>query len=184
MQIGLSEQISSECIRRIAELKETETISSSENSLISSALKVFLGQAAPGSGNYDMFISFKSEDESLAQKVYDFLKQNGKEPFFSKESLPQLGESEYEDAIYNALDHSKHLILIASNPEYFKTDWVSREWKYFNNKNRKSDKKGNIVIILPGEYVTDAEKLPPQLRYDFEIVKISEFKDRILSYMR
>lgn len=184
LQLGLSEEISSECIRKIAELKEKEPVDSPEISSIVSALKVFLGQAVPGSGNYDVFISFKSEDEDLARKVYDFLKQNGKETFFSKESLPQLGESEYEDAIYEALDNSKHLVLVASNPEYFKTDWVSREWKYFNNKNRKSEKKGNIVIILPGEYVTDTEKLPPQLRYEFEIIRIPDFKDRLLSYTR
>lgn len=184
LQLGLSEEISSECIRKIAELKEKEPVDSPEISSVASALKVFLGQAVPGSGNYDVFISFKSEDEDLARKVYDFLKQNGKETFFSKESLLQLGESEYEDAIYEALDNSKHLVLVASNPEYFKTDWVSREWKYFNNKNRKSEKKGNIVIILPGEYVTDTEKLPPQLRYEFEIIRIPDFKDRLLSYTR
>lgn len=184
MQLGLSEQISSECIRKIAELKEKEVSESTTDTAIACALKVFLGQAAPGSGNYDVFVSFKSEDESLARKVYEFLKQNGKEVFFSKETLTRLGESEYEDAIYNAIDHSKHLVLVGSNPEYFKTDWVSREWKYFNNKNRKREKKGNIVIILPGEYVTDTEKLPPQLRYEFEIIRISDFKDRLLSYMR
>lgn len=184
MQLGLSEQISSECIRKIAELKEKEPVDSPESSSVASALKVFLGQAAPGSGNYDVFVSFKSEDEALARKIYDFLKQNGKEVFFSKETLTRLGESEYEDAIYNAIDHSKHLVLVGSNPEYFKTDWVSREWRRYNNKNRKNGNKGNLVIVMPGEFVADTDRLPPALQYDFEIISITEFKDRLLSYVR
>ena len=184
MQLGLSEQISAECIRKIAELKEKEAIESSTDNAIAGALKVFLGQAAPGSGNYDVFISFKSEDEILARKVYDFLRQNGKEVFFSKETLTRLGESEYEDAIYNAIDHSKHLVLVGSNPEYFKTDWVSREWRRYNNKNRKNGNKGNLVIVLPGEFVTDTDRLPPALQYDFEIISVTDFRDRLLSYVR
>lgn len=184
MQLGLSEQISAECIRKIAELKEKEAIESSTDNAIAGALKVFLGQAAPGSGNYDVFISFKSEDEELARRIYVFLKQNGKEVFFSKDTLTQLGESEYEDAIYNAIDHSKHFVLVASNPEYFKTNWVSKEWHYFNSKNSECAKKGKLVIILPSEYMNEKEKLPPQLRYNIERIKISEFKDRLLSYLR
>ena len=184
MQLGLSEDISAECIRKIAELKETNTIKTKGSSKIAGALKVYLGQAAPGSGNYDVFVSFKSVDEALARKIYDFLKQNGKEVFFSRESLPQLGQSEYEDAIYEALEHSKHFVLVGSNPEYFKTDWVSREWKYYNNKNRESEKPGNLIIILPSEYVDEKDMLPPQLRYNVEKVRMVEFKERLLSYLR
>lgn len=184
MQLGLSEDISVECIRKIAELKETSVIKTKDHSKIAGALKVYLGQAAPGSGNYDVFVSFKSVDEALARKVYDFLKQNGKEVFFSRESLPQLGESEYEDAIYEALDHSKHFVLVGTNPEYFKTDWVSREWKYYNNKNRDSETPGNLIVILPSEFFNEKDKMPPQLRYNVERMKVSEFKLRLLSYLR
>lgn len=37
------------------------------------ALKIYLGQALPMSGKYDVFLSYKSEDEVLAKKVHDYL---------------------------------------------------------------------------------------------------------------
>ncbi len=182
--MGLKGEIADKCISRIAELSalDGEAVPG-ENSLVGEALKIYLGQALPRSGEYDVFLSFKSEDEILAKKVYDYLTQSGKEVFYSKETLPRLGESEYEEMIFEALDRSRHMVLIGSNPDYLKTAWVKDEWSTFNNEIREGRKKGNLVLLLADDIVGDKGRLPGQLRQR-EIVKMSEFRSRLLPYLR
>ncbi len=182
--IGLKGEIADKCITRIAELKASGDTSENNNgSAYTEALKIYLGQALPMSGEYDVFLSYKSEDEVLAKKVYDYLVQTGKEVFFAKETLPQLGESEYEEMIFDAIDKSKHMILIGSNPEYLKTSWVKDEWSTFNNEIREGRKKGNLILLLSDDIAANKGSLPGQLRQK-EIVKMSEFRTRLLSYLR
>lgn len=182
--IGLKGRIADKCITRIAELKAgEESKAKGDDSEFRKALKIYLGQALPMSGEYDVFLSYKSEDVVLAQKVYDYLVQIGKEVFFSKETLPQLGESEYEEMIFNAIDRSKHMVLVGSNPEYLKTPWVKDEWSTFNNEIREGRKDGNLVLLLSDDISADKGSLPVQLRQK-EIVKMSEFRSKLLSYLR
>lgn len=182
--IGLKGDVADKCISRIAELNSfDESASSGESSVASEALKIYLGQALPKSGEYDVFISYKSEDEVLAKKVYDYLTQSGKEVFFAKETLPQLGESEYEEMIFEAIDRSRHMILIGSNPDYLKTSWVKDEWSTFNNEIREGRKNGNLILLLADDVAGDKGRLLPQLRQK-EIIKMSEFRGRLLSYLR
>lgn len=182
--IGLKGKVADTCISRIAALNQLEgTAEKGESSLETEALKIYLGQALPKSGEYDVFLSYKSEDDALAKKVYDYLTQSGKEVFYAKETLPQLGESEYEEMIFEAIDRSRHMVLIASNPDYLKTAWVKDEWSTFNNEIREGRKKGNLVLLLTDDIEGDKGRLPTQLRQK-EIVKMSEFRNRLLSYLR
>ncbi len=182
--IGLKGEIADKCITRISELKATgEASDNNTGSTYIEALKIYLGQALPLSGEYDVFLSYKTEDEILARKVYDYLVQTGKEVFFAKETLPQLGESEYEEMIFDAIDKSKHMILIGSNPEYLKTAWVKDEWSTFNNEIREGRKKGNLILLLSDDIVENKGSLPVQLRQK-EIIKMSEFRFSLLSYLR
>lgn len=182
--IGLQGEVADKCISRIAELSSLEGSSETvECSSDSEALKIYLGQALPKSGEYDVFLSYKSEDEILAKKVYDYLAQSGKEVFFAQETLPQLGESEYEEMIFEAIDRSRHMILIGSNPDYLKTSWVKDEWSTFNNEIREGRKHGNLILLLADDIAVDKGRLPGQLRQK-EIVKMSEFRNRLLSYLR
>ena len=130
-----------------------------------------------------MFLSYKSEDEDLARKVYDYLTQSGKEVFFAKQTLPQLGESEYRAAIFEALERSKHLVVVGSKPDYLKTKWVRKEWDTFDNEITDGRKTGALVLLLADDIVADKGKLPIELRAK-EIVKMSEFRSRLLSYLR
>lgn len=182
---GMKNEVSGECIKRISELREKgSNIKKTDNDLID-ALKIYLGQALPGSGNYDVFISYKSEDERLAQKVYNFLIGNGKEVFFSKESLTQIGDSDYRKVIFTVLEKSKHLVLVGSNPEYFKTEWVSDEWSTFLRHKKEGKTSGNLIMVLPDEYKSKNghDKLPEALRDNIEIIGTSEFRERLLNYL-
>ena len=182
--MGLKGEIADKCISRIAELSSFNELQNGDNnSNIINALKIYLGQAIPQSGEYDVFLSYKSEDTILAQKVFEYLAQSGKEVFFSKETLPHLGESEYEEMIFEAIDRSKHMVLIGSNPDYLKTAWVKDEWSTFNNEIREGRKNGNLILLLSDDIASDKGRLPCQLRQK-EIVKMSEFRNRLLSYLR
>ena len=182
--VGLRGSVADKCISRIAELGEMKGAEEVvEHSTETEALKIYLGQALPQSGEYDVFLSYKSEDEALATKIYDHLSQSGKEVFFAKKTLPQLGESQYTTMIFDAIDHSRHMVLIGSNPDYLKTSWVSDEWSTFRNEIREGRKTGNLILVLTDDVVGDKGRLPPQLR-QVEIVKMSEFRNRLLSYLR
>lgn len=182
--IGLKGDVADKCISRIAELNSfEESASLGESSVASEALKIYLGQALPRSGEYDVFISYKSEDEVLAKKVYDYLTQSGKEVFFAKETLPQLGDSEYRTAIFDAIERSKHMVVVSSQPDYLKTKWVKKEWDTFDNEVTDGRKDGTLILVLADDIVANKWNLPIELRAK-EIVKMSEFRNRLLSYLR
>lgn len=182
--VGLKGDVADKCISRIAELNSfEEAASSGESSVASEALKIYLGQALPKSGEYDVFISYKSEDEVLAKKVYDYLTQSGKEVFFAKATLPQLGESEYRTAIFDAIERSKHMVVVSSQPDYLKTKWVKKEWDTFDNEVTDGRKNGTLILVLSDDIVSNKGNLPIELRAK-EIVKMSEFRGRLLSYLR
>lgn len=182
--VGLKGEVADQCITRIAQLSEWEdTPQTGESSAQTQALKIYLGQILPQSGEYDVFISYKSEDEALARKVYDYLTQSGKEVFFSERTLTQLGNSEYRAAIFKALEHSRHMVLVSSNPEYLKTKWVHKEWDLFDNELTDDRKVGTLILVLADDIAADKGKLPIELRTK-EIVKMSEFRSRLLSYLR
>ena len=181
--LGLKGQVADDCIQRIEELRYGAAAERDSYTPDQLALKVYLGQNLPQSGQYDVFLSFKSEDVTIARTIYEFLTRNGKMVFFSKETLPRLGESEYKDAIFEAIDHSKHMIVVGSDPDYLKTPWVKREWDAFDNELLEERKDGNLLLVLSDSAATDKGKLPTQLR-KYEIVKMSEFRERLLSYLR
>ncbi len=110
--------------------------------------KVIAQKEAP----YDVFISFKAEDENgdrtraniLAQDIYDRLTKNGLRVFFSRISLQDhLGEA-FEPYIFAALHSAKVMLLVATRPEEPQTRWVKNEWKRFLTM---KERNGNKEII-------------------------------------
>lgn len=132
---------------------------------------------------YDVFISYKSQDMPIARSVYDYLTSYGKKVFFSCSSLPEIGRDEYTDAIYEALDKSKHMVLITSDIQHVKSGWVKDEWCYFMGEVREGRKGGNVILVIHDEMVVNKKSFPPQLRHK-EIVKMSEFQDKLLGYLQ
>ena len=121
--------------------------------------------------NFSVFISKKSEDFELAEKVYNHLINNKITVFLSEKSLPALGSAEYMKAIDNALELAKHLIVVGSKAEYFLSGWVEAEWRVFINEKRSSRKKGNIITIIPEGL--DINELPMSLRY-YEVIPLNK----------
>ncbi len=185
--IGLQGAIPDECIRRIGELNMYDSSADDENAVADESLKIYLGCKKPETGGYDVFISFKSQDEQLAQKVYKYLMQSGKVAFFSRATLPQIGESKYEKAIFEAIDNSKHMVVVATDPEYLKTEWVKKEWSRFAENVKKAEDSGlvkNLLLILDDKVAGDKDKRPDELKEGIEIIRTSEFRSRLLGYIK
>lgn len=150
---------------------------------INRSYRTYLGLETIGVESYDAFISYKSQDELLARRVFDFLTSRGKKVFLSCETLKQIGRDEYTDTIYEALDKSNHFLLITSHPDYIKKGWVHDEWDYFLGEVRDGRKKGNLILIIHDDMKIDKLEFPHQLRHK-EIIKMSEFREKILGYLQ
>lgn len=103
---------------------------------------------------YDVFISFKNSDENgnptedsvIAGELFKELEQHGIHAFYSNIRLFEFGESAYKEAIETALDEAKVLIVVATDPKYLKTRWVSYERESFHDDILSGRKKDASII--------------------------------------
>ena len=186
--VGGMESFIRTCIQQLDEIEKLfkkqgpqETTEKAER--INKSYRTYLGLDTLTLDSYDVFLSYKSEDQLIAQRIYEHLISYGKKVFFSCASLPEMGRDEYTDAIFEAMDKAKHMILITSDIKYVKTGWVKDEWEYFLGEIREERKKGNVVLVLHDDMSMDKRQFPPQLRHK-EIIKVSEFRDKLLGYIQ
>ena len=145
--------------------------------------RTYLGLDFPESDNYDVFISYKSEDEKYARRVYEFLLNEGKKAFFACEVLPEMGKTEYRDAIMDALDHSQHFVLVTSKLDYITSNWVKEEWSFFISKLIEDGHKGNFALIELDSTNIPKVQLPPNIRYK-QRFKLSNYKESLIKYLQ
>lgn len=129
--------------------------------------------------NYDVFISCKSEDYKYAEKIYDFLRNNGINTFLASTELRQMGESEYRRVISQAMKSTYHIIVFASNADYIDSTWVYYEWDMFLTAKLKGRKQGQILTILKDVEVDDIN----MDLWKYESFTFENYKERILSYV-
>lgn len=129
-----------------------------------------------------IFLSAKSEDYAAANQVYSHLTGHGHSVFFSDQTLPHMGNSDYRREIDRALEHAKHLVVVTSRKEYVESKWVEAEWGSFINEKRSGRKDGNIIVLLAGPMKIG--DLPISLR-SFETRSLDNQKtlDQILVYL-
>ena len=88
---------------------------------------------------YDVFISFKAEDENgartrdsvLAQEIYEQLTSKGLKVFYSRISLNSVSGQEYEPHIFAALTSARVMILVGTRLDYLTAPWVKNEWSRY-----------------------------------------------------
>ena len=183
-------KICAQCIDRIVELRsrlEREDFRKA-NEVASSGLKTLLGITVPSSGKYDLFISHKREDSDIAEDMYYFLKKNLKEAFYDRFSLPEMGETQYRRSIMQALDGSSNFVVIFSDLAYLESKWVSLEMEIFLSEMDEGRKKNAKFLLVCTNKAYDKiissnkEVLPIEYRR-FEIIRVEEYKGKILSYI-
>lgn len=186
-----AKDICAECIERIAELKQKMIVSTTQSTASDKSetgIKTLLGLTIPKSGEYDVFISHKHEDFDLALGIYEFLRENLKEPFIDKVSLPEMSDAKYRKSIMQALDGSKHFIVVLSDLSYLESYWVSLEMEVFLSEideGRKSD--SNFLIIVTNDVydaimATNKCALPIDYRR-CEIIRLDDYKSVLLNYL-
>ena len=110
---------------------------------------------------FRIFISFASEDRSLAQRVFEHLEaKTGCRTFFSDLTLTNGGFAEQID---HALDTASSLVAVGTNANHFKKSWVSYEWQSFHNEmmGGRRPKDSPFFAIVSG---VDPNALPRPLR--------------------
>ena len=185
-QVCLSNEVTEICVDRITKLKmvrNNDLVPTENGKKTLQSLKVYLGQALPETGHFDVFISHKSADDMRADKIYNHLKLCGYEVFCDHHTLSELHDSNYDKRVTAALQNSKHLILVSSDPEYVKDQWVYYEWHMFFSEKRENRRNGNLIMVLSDDLMSRKAELPAELRDGLEIIKMSEFRDRISKYL-
>ena len=130
--------------------------------------------------SYNVFISCKSEDYDFAQPIHDFLIANGSKVFFADAELKEKAESQYADVIDEALDATKHLIVVATSIGHIKSKWVKYEWSTFSNDLKSNYRDGNLITILSHDITP--RMLPASLRH-MQSFSIEHFEN-ILPYVK
>ena len=186
-----AKSVAADCVDRIVEIRNAIEHASDDvvpDERAENGIKSLLGFTLKGSGNYDLFISFKSEDSDLAERIYNFSQQHMKVPFWSKRTLPQLSKSEYEDAIYEAIRKSKHFVVVISDLKYLNANWIKREMAAFDRAITEGRKKNsNFVFVVTDDVYREiiaCNKMCLDERYcGYQILKMSEFEDTLMSYI-
>lgn len=182
--------VCAECIERIAEINqklEEVNYSENKNDRAENAFKALLGFKVSYSTEYDVFISYKHEDADVAKNLYHYLKKSLLHPFLDVYTLPELSNSEYEEAIMDALENSKHFVVIISDLKYLESFWVNLEMKTFQHEiNEGRKEKANFLMVVSDQvadqiYITNKQCLHIRFR-NCEIMKINEYKEKINKY--
>ncbi len=142
---------------------------------------------------YDVFICYKrtasiedgretyTEDAQQAREIYDILNGVGYKVFFAEKTLQNLAGSEYEPIIFNALNTSKVMLVVCSDPVYINAPWVKNEWRRFIKLMEYNEDKKLIPVMAGG---MKAGRLPDHLK-KFQGLEINvSFKDNLLESLK
>ena len=99
--------------------------------------------------DYDIFVSFSSLDREVLQPVVEKLRGYGLRVFISDQNLIEYAGEVFAQTIENALENSKHFILVSS-PNSVKSYWVEIEWITFFNQFHVNDRKNRRIFVLKG----------------------------------
>mgnify|MGYP004640922321 CR=1 FL=1 len=185
-------RVCAECAERIEEIKQSlELLDNDEfsNTTSERAIRALLGFTVIEDQQYDVFISHEHSDLDIAQQVFHHLQQHLLYPFLDKESLPEIGKSEYESAIMHSLENSKHFIVVLSNLEHLQSHWVELEMRTFHHEMADGRKLNSNFLILATDNVYDeiiaTNKKCIDIRYrSYEIIRFSQYKDIIIEYLK
>lgn len=120
--------------------------------------------------SFEVFISYKNSgqdgertrDAELAFALHDQLQSKGIKSFCSTLSLAKMGQGAYKDAINQALDASKVMVVVGTTVDNILSPWVKYEWGSFHDDLLTGRKQGGTLCsFIAGMNPND---LPRELR--------------------
>ena len=125
---------------------------------------------ASSASGFDVFISYKNSDANgertrdaqMAFDLHDKLEERGISAFCSTLSLTRLGQSAYKDAINDALDAAKVLVVVGTSLDNILSPWVKYEWGSFHDDLLTGRKSGGTLVSFTSGL--DPNELPRELR--------------------
>lgn len=186
--------IRTQCIAQIAEInRQLEQYGGFGGEPQASAAEVglsaLLGRTLPGSDSFDVFLSYKHEDEATIKEIYHFLNRHSLNPFFDSITLPELSQSEYEAAIMKALDNSRHFIVVLTDLKQLGSHWIQLEMSTFRHEIVEGRKRDANFILLVSDEVDQEIKASNKTCLDieyrgYEIIRIDSYQKMILQYLK
>jgi hypothetical protein len=131
---------------------------------------------------WDVFLSVKRQDYPKVWGLYSFLTERGLKVFFAPASLPQLANSDYHAEIEQAVDDSRHMVVVASAAKYLYKTYVAYEFHMFHHELVSQRKTGNLLTLRSSDVLV--EELPLSLRTREVILFQEENFARLLSYLQ
>ena len=110
--------------------------------------------------DYDVFLSFSSQDEKIARSIWEMLTKRGLRVFWSDSTLKLKGGENWYDIISKSLESSRHLILLWSSKSAV-SKWVKMEYQSFDSHFFDPPDRLIIPIVVRGN---QHSSLPPFLR--------------------
>ena len=119
---------------------------------------------------FDVFICYKETDNNgrrtpdsvLANDLYHQLTQEGFKVFFARITLEDKLGTVYEPYIFAALNSSKVMVVLGTNPEHFNAVWVKNEWSRYLALVKKS---GGKKVLIPAYKDMDPYDLPEEFSH-------------------
>ena len=108
---------------------------------------------------FDIFLCHKTtlpeggytEDYNRAYALYNLLSKKGYRVFFAPVEMEGVSAGEdYEAAIYHALDTSRVMLVVCSDPECVSSTWVQSEWSRYLEKIDAGQNKHLIPLLYGG----------------------------------
>ena len=130
---------------------------------------------------YDVFISSKSTDYDFAEQVREFLHGNGLSVFLASKEICRVGKAEYAAVIDEAIDKSKHMIVVATSLANIKSQWVKYEWSVFSNDLKSGYRDGNLLTILSSH--VQLQGLPASLRHQ-QSYTFDNYQGNIMCFLK
>lgn len=120
--------------------------------------------------SFDVFISYKNSDANgertrdaqMAFDLHDKLEERNISAFCSTLSLTRMGQGAYKDAINNALDAAKVLVVVGTSIDNILSPWVKYEWGSFHDDLLTGRKSGGTLVSLTSGL--NPNELPRELR--------------------
>ncbi len=99
---------------------------------------------------YDVVISYHSEIEGIAKKIYDYLCADGLDVFFAPEFQQEMVSEKLHAKLYDVYKNQSYLKLLLVSPKYDKSEWTLLE-KRMALESTKNDAKRLVVVNYTGE---------------------------------